>query len=778
MPQLPIRRAILSLALLLCGGAVGESAAQQQALNIAVSGGLSSSQLASAITVTPSTSPVMVAQALSARAAGARVLLLTGFADDLASSDTIVVVTKAMSLQRSLSRTTSYPSPWINNGIAKARQRASAWVAAYGRANGAAPDLVVIRCMATMAASSYLPRVTPAGWAAVCSDRRFPALSAAIGAPNLQATMYSSAAARAAWDAYFGRLVDSSIESSVGTPFSGAYPNCVVCMENRYAATAQFATVAARAGSVMRVQQLPFSLASARSVGFASIGAIISDLRRVGPAAAVVPTINAPGSTQWRNVAAPLATALQAEILRHAAAIGIRFAWSSPAGWSLPDGQSVLAAVRDANAVLGTDVAAPSASAPAFDPTRIFVSGSVRAGIATWRISMADGVYAALATFADGSSRLVQRAAGAAGGWLSHSESIKLVSVQPASPQAQAPDFVLLSDDVTTTASGSLSVRPYMIIYQGVDPQSYGSARIDAARVIAAVRDEIAAGRGSDWGVLDFENPFQDILRSGASDPRYATAMASLVEALRAVKLAYPAVRWTYYDLPTVPYWINSRDWNSLRSQERIDLHNSLIAKYSPLLDELDWFLPSIYDRYERSKFGPSMLPLITLSETSFREATVAFLQHYMAQPGKVRRPVIPMACPWFIEGGLATQYRPIGREELIADQLRPAILAGADGIALWSSTDWLYTLATLSSAELPQYLTAEQERVRNQFQTDLLGGPGIAAIDWTSTANRTLVRTRLSEVVAGAVGAVNQVYAERAASSPGASSGPSLVLK
>ena len=778
MLQLPIRRAFLSLALLLCSGIVGESAAQQQALNIAVSSGLSGGQLASAITVTPSTSPVTVAQALSTRAAGVRVLLLTGFADDLTSSDTVVVATKAKSLQRSASRTAAYPSPWIDNGIARARQRASAWVAAYGRTNGVAPDLVIIRCRATMAASSYLPRVTPAGWAVVCSDRRFPALSAAIGALNLQATMYSSAPTRAAWDAYFGRLIDSSIESSVGIPFASAYPNSVICMESRYAANAELATVAARAGSAMRVQQVPFSLASAPSVGFASIGAIVSDLRRVGPAAAVVPTINAPGSAQWRNVAAPLATVLQAEIVRHAAAIGIRFAWSNPAGWNLPDGQSVLAAVRDANAVLGTNVAAPTASTPSFDSTRIFVSGSVRAGITTWRISMADGVQTALATFADGSSRLVQRAAGAAGGWLSHSESAKLVSVQPASTPAQTPEFVLLSDDVTATASGSLSVRPYMIIYQGVDPQSYGSARIDVARVIAAVGEEIAAGRGSDWGVLDFENPFQDILRNGASDPRYATAMASLVEALRAVKLAYPAVRWTYYDLPTVPYWINNRDWNSLSAQERIDLQNSLVAKYSPLLDELDWFLPSIYDRYERSQFGPNMLPLITLSETSFREATVGFLQHYMAQPGKVRRPVIPMACPWFIEGGLATQYRPIGREELIADQLRPAILSGADGIALWCSTNWLYTLATRSSAELPQYLTAEQDRVRNQFQADLLGGQSIAAVDWTSTANRTLVRTRLSEVVAGAVSAVNQVYSERAASSPGAPSGPSLVLR
>ncbi len=780
MSLLPIRHVFFSLALLLCGGIAAESSAQQQAFRIVTSGsGIAGSPLAAAITVTPSSSAAAVAQGMAARPAGARVLLLTGFADDLTASDSIVVASKSPLLNRISSRgSASYPSPWLDNGIAKVRQRASAWVAAYVRAKGVAPDLVIIRCMATMAASNYLPRVTPTGWVAVCSDRRFSALAAAIGVPNLRATMYASAADRAAWDRYFERLLDSSIESSLGSPFSLAYPGAVVCMEGRYSADTQLATVAMRTGAAMRAQQVPLSLASRPTIGFESVGAVISDLRRMGAAAAVVPTFNAPGSAQWRNTVAPLSAALQAEVARHAAAIGIRFAWGISAGWNSSDGGLVLAAVRDANGVLGTDAAAPSASTPSCDSTRVFVSGSVRAGVATWRISMAEGVQAVRATFADGGFRLVMRDSSSCGAWFSHPESTRLVSVQAVTPAAQSSEFVMLSDDVSAPATSGLPVRPYMIVYQGVDPQSYSSGRIDVARVVAAVGQEIVAGRGSDWGVLDFEDPFNEIMSRGASDPRFAPAMASLVEVLRAVKSAYPGVRWTYYNFPTVPYWIDNRDWNALSALERINLQSSIAAKFAPLMDEVDWFLPSIYDRYEAKQFAADWLPLISLSETSFREATVGFLQNYMAQPGKVRRPIIPMASPWFSEGGRATQYRPIPVDELLSDQLRPAIMAGADGIALWCSTDWLFTLATHNGADLPQYAANEQGPVRNQFQTYLLDGVYSSSFDWTSASNKAVVRARLTDVVAGAVAAIKQTYAERASSSPGMLNGSSVVSR
>jgi hypothetical protein len=133
-----------------------------------------------------------------------------------------------------------------------------------------------------------------------------------------------------------------------------------------------------------------------------------------------------------------------------------------------------------------------------------------------------------------------------------------------------------------------------------------------------------------------------------------------------------------------------------------------------------------------------------------------------MSQPGKTRRPIIPMASPWFIEGGRATQYRAIPADELIGDQLRPAIDAGADGIALWCATDWLSTLATRDGADFPEYARVEQIRVRQQFAADFVAGGSSPSFDWTAPANAAMVRARLSAIVTNAIVAVNRAVADR----------------
>lgn len=764
-----LRRVALAIAAASC---IGSAWAQQPAMTVILqSGPAPAAGFGSAVTVSPSSVPAAVARELATRPAGARAILLTGFADDLTSRDMVVVPSVKRGLGRVASPAVSYPSPWLDIGASLARQRATSWIVGYKVAGGVQPDLVVIRCRASMSASSFLARTSPAGWNAVASDRRFPALAAAIGVPDLRTTMYSSRAAQQAWDRYFERTLDAMIHSSLAQPLSQAYPGLSVCMEDRYAAPAGLATVAARSGVAALPQQIPFTLRTQGSAGFAAVAAVVGDLRRVRGPGSAVPALPAPGSAQWLTAGAnaSLPVALQAEVARQLAAAGFRAAWSAPAGWMSAEGEAVAAAVRESNAQLGPGVPARSASAPAFDPATLLVTGSVRNGIASWRVSMADGVQIAIATFADGGTMPVARSAGTGGAWLSHPESRRLLAVDVAAlPTASAGEFVLLSDDVPPNSSGAVAGRPYMIIYQGVDPQSYSSARMDTARIVSAVAQEFAAGRGSPWGVLDFEEPFNEIMDHGPSDPRFAGALASLIETLRAVKASYPAVRWTYYNFPRIPYWNSNRDWAALGTSERLSIQDEISTKYAPLMDELDWFMPSIYDRYERSRFDASMLPLITVSESSFRTASIEFLRRHMSQPGKVRRPIIPMASPWFIEGGRATQYRAIPAEELLGDQLLPAINAGADGIALWCATDWLLTLATRDGADFPAYARAEQVRVRQQFAEDFVAAGASPSFDWTAPENAAMVRAQLSAIVTNAIVAVNRAVADREVAAAG----------
>ena len=281
---------------------------------------------------------------------------------------------------------------------------------------------------------------------------------------------------------------------------------------------------------------------------------------------------------------------------------------------------------------------------------------------------------------------------------------------------------------------------------------------MDPQTVVAAIAAEISAGRGADWGVLDFESPFNEIMDAGADDPRFESAMSSLVETLRVVKAAYPSMRWTYYNFPRVPYWPANRDWSSLPPEERVAIQDNAMAKYAPLSRELDWFMPAIYDYYEVAQFSATMAPEITVAERSFKDATMEFLHRYMTQPLVVKRPILPAVSPWFMDGGRATLYRPIPTDELVRDQFQPAIDGGADGVAMWCSTPWLMTLSTRDFSNFPQqWVRDAQIHLRAQFAIELFGGTLPVDYDWTSTQNVASVRAKITAVVDNAFAALSQ---------------------
>ena len=750
-----------------------EASAQQRALTlVSFPGTLPGADQASAVLAVPGSSASAVSRALASRPSGTRVLLLDGFADDLAHADVITVPPPSARSVPSPRSPLSCPSPWLDRGTERVRSRVAVWLLAYGAAQGVAPDLVVVRCRETMSSGSYLPRISAAGWSAIAADRRFTALAASVGVPYLKDKIFSNSgarAARAAWDRYFEGYVDACLGQAILAPLQKQFPAACICMESRYRSTGGLSTVSARNGAPVAASQVPISLARLSPSaldGFRAASTIVSDLRKVGPASSLVPGFGAPGSAQWiaGSAGSALAASWQAEVARHLAVSGVRFAWTSAAGWNTADGRLVRAAISGANLRIGDAAGGPAVapSVPRFDAAAFFASGGVRGGRTTWRISMAAGIQAAVVTFGDGSAETIQREPDGCGAWLSCPASRQLASIDVPSSSA-APQFVVLSDSLPDTAApGAAPAGRYMIVYQSVDPQSYLTGKMDPAKVVAGVRQEIEAGRGSEWGVLDFEDPFNEILDRGPSDPRYAESLDSLVAALKAVKAAFPAVRWTYYNFPRLPYWNAGRDWSSLAPEEGSAIKESVVSRFGPLMDQVDWFMPSIYDRYERALFSADMRSLIAVSESSFRDATVTFLRDYMSIPGKVRRPIVPMASPWFIEGGRATRARAVPIDELVSDQLKPAVAAGADGIALWCIKDWMGMLATRDCSDLAQWIRDDQAIVRAQFAMDFLGGVSPTAFDWSSPANVATVRAALDGVVSGALQAVQRVGADR----------------
>lgn len=709
--------------------------------------------VSSVLQVTPGSAHSVVAKRLSEVAAGQRAILLTGFADDLLAADVLTLRSARGALGRRPAAALSTPSPWLDAGVARARKRVADWLTAYRAAKGPDPDLVLVRCRASMASDQYFPRLGASGWNAVITDPRFGSLAAAIGIPNPATALPSSLSARRAWDTFFERQIDTFLDASISSQLRRSFPQAQVCLEGRFCTSAGACTIEQRFGFKARVQHIPVATYKRQSVGFDALAALAKDLSLQVRDSEVVLDLPAPGSIGWRNADGSSSFALlhQNELLMHAAALGIGSVTGNGPGWGSESGRALASSFTAACASIGTGKRSASQSLPTFDPSRLVVSGSTRDGETKWRVSMSEGVTEAKAIFADGGLAIVERSDQSGGAWLTHAETRKLISVVAVERETLAsssPAFTLISDDVRPAGRGSIQAKPYLIIYQAVDPDSFTTARINTQRVIDAIAHELSARERPQWGVLDFEHPFNEIMDEGTTHPRFREATNSLIEMLKAVKSAFPDIRWTCYNFPRIPYWNSNRDWSNLPLAEREEIQEKALSKYAALISASDWFMPAIYDYYETALFDSTMAPLIVVAERSFKEATIEFLNRCMSRMGVGRKPILPAVSPWFMNGGRATECRPIPIEELVRDQFQPAIDGQVDGVAMWCSTQWLMTLATRDGANFPDWIKREQLKVRSRFEIDLFGGSLPPDFDWTSSRDASRVRERLDNVI------------------------------
>ena len=58
-------------------------------------------------------------------------------------------------------------------------------------------------------------------------------------------------------------------------------------------------------------------------------------------------------------------------------------------------------------------------------------------------------------------------------------------------------------------------------------------------------------------GVLDFEDPYDGWIFKGANSPECQKAVSTMVSALREIKKMFPKVKWTYYGVPNLLYYID-----------------------------------------------------------------------------------------------------------------------------------------------------------------------------------------------------------------------------
>lgn len=348
----------------------------------------------------------------------------------------------------------------------------------------------------------------------------------------------------------------------------------------------------------------------------------------------------------------------------------------------------------------------------------------------------------------------------------------------PATAPATTPSAAtvvppVLIDCATSAMSArrlaDLKVPYYPWFGQSPDPESLKTGTINVSILLDEIRKKMGPNP-TGWGMLDYEDPFDAWLDLPVTDPRNRKASAEMVRAIKAVKAEFPNVRWTYYGQPRMARQFPSgKSWVNGTAQERQAEIDRRIASLSDILREVDWISPSIYDVYENALFHGEERDFMLANENMWREQVVRLARTIRERTGKPQVPVIPTVNLFFFENGRGTNMAPIPIEEVLQDQVDPALRGGVDAIAIWTSMDFFQMLASLpDDKELSTLNRQNQTAARSAWTKTFLGGRKPA--DWSDPQVKFTISQATGKVISdGAEAVQRRVLEHRSGSAPAA---------
>lgn len=486
----------------------------------------------------------------------------------------------------------------------------------------------------------------------------------------------------------------------------------------------------------------------------------------------------ASSSARAKTVAKTVAKTPPATVARTTATTGAKTA-SVASTRSLPSSAAAAAAAAAQSRAAATAAAVAAAQSRAAAAT---AAAQARAIAASHALAAAKAAAAARSAAAQAAAVRVQAAAAAASAkaladaQVAAAAALAAAAVPPVTaPAASAAvqsvtSFPIIYDSAPAVGfvSPVATASRYLIVYQSdfgaYDPSDQTAVDVDPNAVIEVIRQKLSKAGYSEWGVLDIENPFDEILKNGPADARFDRAVASLVNVIRAVRTAYPQMKWTYYGFPRVPYWMGMNDWGQLTKDQCEVKYAEFARNYEPIMAEMDWFMPSLYDVYERAQQMPRCASPREVAEAEYRKACVYAVSRWFTRAGVAARPIIPVVSPWFQPGGVATAYKAIPMDEFCAEQVRPAIEAGASGMAIWGEMGFFLKMATASNLPTAQYVRDWQEQTRSAFASLVPAGSAALApsapasptsIDWFAPSTVQAIGTTLNDSMSSAMRAI-----------------------
>jgi hypothetical protein len=321
-------------------------------------------------------------------------------------------------------------------------------------------------------------------------------------------------------------------------------------------------------------------------------------------------------------------------------------------------------------------------------------------------------------------------------------------AVGPIPAQAGSP-FTVLYDEIPCVEALATVLRPgverFAIVYQSADPQASTSGVIDSSAVVEAIR-RIPGGL-PDYAMLDFENPFLEVLSKGPTDPRYPKTLDTMRKLIREVRTKFPQTKWSYYAVPGLPYWIgDGKNWLDAPDSLKRETLEKAFGAYRELVSECDWLSPSIYALYD-----PKYVPYQTPTETREQGRAWRLAQVLLARRMAGQRPVIPIVCPWWGAGGAADFCHALAPAVLVEDVYAPAIQGGAGGFCIWSAASYTINLVTdPDQSKYGQEKNFGTSEWRKAMVTDYLGGQ--APTDWSEARLRKRLASGVSDTIAQAI--------------------------
>jgi hypothetical protein len=234
----------------------------------------------------------------------------------------------------------------------------------------------------------------------------------------------------------------------------------------------------------------------------------------------------------------------------------------------------------------------------------------------------------------------------------------------------------------------------YILIYQNnCDPEAQKTGVIDPIKVAAEII-KIGGDIPEGWGVLDFESPFDDWISKGPDSPECKKAVESMVNAIKKIKIMFPKVKWTYYGLPGLLYYLGDYNWATAPEELKKKEIARQLAQYGPIMDECDWLSPCCYDTVGDGKGGIMPLPNQRISTRAWHAARTKMCVDYARSKAR-NCPVIPFVSPLYMPGGGSRVWSVMPKDVMVEDTIEPVLISGAAGVTIWTAGSYFIQLVT-----------------------------------------------------------------------------------